>query len=89
MDKNKSKMGAWPLQDAKARFSELIKVCAKDGPQVVTVRGTEEAVIIAIKDYRELVNQHASFVEFMRTSPLKGLDLGGGRDKSPIRKVDL
>jgi len=51
-------MDAWPVQDAKARFSELLDTCLKDGPQVVSRRGTETAVLVPIEQWRRL--QHAA-----------------------------
>ncbi len=47
-------MGAWPVQDAKAHFSELLDTCLKDGPQVVARRGVETAVLVPIDDWRRL-----------------------------------
>jgi len=47
-------MHIWPVQDAKARFSELLDTCLKDGPQVVSRRGMEAAVLVPIEDWRRL-----------------------------------
>jgi len=47
-------MRVWPVQDAKARFSELLDTCLKDGPQVVARRGTETAVLVPIEEWRRL-----------------------------------
>lgn len=47
-------MHVWPVQDAKARFSELLDTCLKDGPQVVSRRGAETAVLVPIADWRRL-----------------------------------
>ncbi len=47
-------MNAWPVQDAKARFSELLDACVSDGPQVVTRRGAETAVLIPIAEWKRL-----------------------------------
>jgi len=47
-------MGAWPVQDAKARFSELLDTCLRDGPQVVARRGAETAVLVPIAEWRRL-----------------------------------
>jgi antitoxin Phd len=44
----------WQLQDAKARFSEFLDSSLKDGPQVVTRRGKEMAVLVRIEDWRQL-----------------------------------
>lgn len=42
------------MQDAKARFSELLETCLRDGPQVVTKRGAETAVLVDAKEWRRL-----------------------------------
>jgi antitoxin Phd len=47
----------WPVQDAKARFSELLETCLKQGPQVVTKRGAEAAVLVSIEEWRHLKEQ--------------------------------
>ena len=47
-------MPSWPVQDAKARFSELLATCLKDGPQMVTRRGEEAAVLVPVAEWRRL-----------------------------------
>ena len=47
-------MSTWPVQDAKARFSELLDACMTDGPQLVTKRGTETAVLVDVAEWRRL-----------------------------------
>ena len=47
-------MKKWPVQDAKARFSQLLDECLKDGPQIVTKRGAEAAVLVAVDEWRRL-----------------------------------
>jgi antitoxin Phd len=47
-------MASWPVQDAKARFSELLATCLKEGPQVVTRRGAEAAVLVPVAEWRRL-----------------------------------
>jgi antitoxin Phd len=47
-------MKTWPVQDAKARFSELLDTCLREGPQVVTRRGEEAAVLIPADAWRRL-----------------------------------
>ncbi len=47
-------MQTWPVQDAKARFSEFLDACISKGPQVVTRRGTETAVLLPIDAWRRL-----------------------------------
>jgi antitoxin Phd len=45
---------SWPVQDAKARFSELLETCLKEGPQMVTKRGADAAVLVPVSDWRRL-----------------------------------
>lgn len=47
-------MKSWPVQDAKARFSELLETCLKDGPQLVTKRGAEAAVLVPLQEWQRL-----------------------------------
>ena len=44
----------WPVQDAKARFSELLETCIKEGPQLVTKRGAEAAVLVPVEEWRRV-----------------------------------
>lgn len=44
----------WPVQDAKSRFSELIETVLAEGPQIVTRRGVETAVILPFEQWRRL-----------------------------------
>ena len=47
-------MQTWPVQDAKARFSEFLEACIADGPQLVTKRGAEAAVLVPMDEWRRL-----------------------------------
>jgi prevent-host-death family protein len=47
-------MHVWPVQDAKARFSELLDACVSEGPQIVSRRGSETAVLVPIDQWRRL-----------------------------------
>jgi prevent-host-death family protein len=47
-------MRTWPVQDAKARFSEFLNACLLEGPQMVTRRGTEAAVLLSVQEWRRL-----------------------------------
>jgi prevent-host-death family protein len=47
-------MESWPVQDAKSRFSELLDACVNEGPQLVTRRGVEEAVLVPIAEWKRL-----------------------------------
>ena len=47
-------MQTWPVQDAKARFSEFLDACLSEGAQMVTRRGTETAVLVPVQEWRRL-----------------------------------
>ncbi len=48
-------MSTWPVQDAKARFSEFLQACLTNGPQLVTKRGQEAAVLVPVSQWRQLL----------------------------------
>ena len=47
-------MHTWPVQDAKAKFSEFLEACITEGPQMVTKRGAEAAVLVPVREWRRL-----------------------------------
>jgi antitoxin Phd len=53
-------MQFWPVHDAKARFSEFLSVCLTEGPQMVTKRGAETAVLVSIGEWRRLCSHTKS-----------------------------
>jgi len=79
----------WKLQDAKNRFSEVINEAARSGPQIVTRRGRETAVIMSVEDYRCLVMPEVNLVDFLQASPLRGIEIDVERSKELGREIDL
>ena len=49
-------MKSWPVQNAKAHFSEMLNACVSEGPQVVTRHGTETAVLVSFTEWQRLNN---------------------------------
>jgi len=82
-------MRYWQLQEAKAKFSKLVKDVRKHGPQGVTVHGSAAAVLVSMEDYQQLTRQRPGLVEFLRHSPLKGVEIDTGRLDSTDRGVEL
>jgi len=80
---------AWQIQEAKAKFSELIRTAQTQGPQTITNHGQEEAVVLSKKDYDRLRGPKIGLVELCRNSPLYGVDLKIVRNKTVSRRVDL
>jgi len=64
-----SMVQTWQLQDAKARLSEVIKRAGVDGPQIVTCRGVETAVVLSIEDFRRLEAGRPSLVDYLLAGP--------------------
>ncbi|AQZ60905.1 VapB protein (antitoxin to VapC) [[Actinomadura] parvosata subsp. kistnae] len=71
----------WQLQEAKQRFSEVVRRAHDEGPQVVTKHGRDVAVILDMEEYRQLQGSQPDFKEFLLSAPdLSILDLD--RDQS-------
>jgi antitoxin Phd len=82
-------MKSWQLQTAKARLSEVIKKASSEGPQTITQHGEPTAVIISTEDYANLKKPRSGFVEFMRKSPLLGIEIDLKREQTLSRKTDI
>jgi prevent-host-death family protein len=80
-------MQKWQLQDAKSRFSELVKFVQQE-PVAITVHGMVEAIIISTKDFNKLKPQ-LTLGQFLDKSPLKGLDISFERDRSLPKETNL
>lgn len=82
-------MDHWQLQEAKNRFSEVVKKALRDGPQIVTKRGVETVVVMSVAEFRKLIRPKSDLVEFFQKSPLCGVDLDLDRDIDLGRQIDL
>ncbi len=84
-------MTRWMLQTAKNKFSEVIQQAQLEGPQLVTRRGVDTAVILSIEDFRALSGAADSdLVEFLQKSPLSSLpDELLVRQRDTGREVEL
>ena len=83
--------GYWLLQDAKARFSELVRKVRTDGPQHVTVHGRNEVVVVAAEEFRRLKGNVTgnALIEAMQASPHREIELEPRRTTMPVRDVSL
>ena len=80
---------SWQLQSAKNRLSEVVSKASTEGPQVITVRGKETAVILSIEEFRKLKAPQGALVEFFRRSPLSASGISFKRSRDAGRSVDL
>ncbi len=80
---------SWPLQDAKNRFSEVVEHALHEGPQTITRRGKETAVLVSINVFRALSASEGDLAQFFRNSPLRSADLELTRSRDMDRTVAL
>jgi antitoxin Phd len=81
---------AWKLEDAKSRFSEVVRLARSEGPQHVTVRGKDAVVVIAVEELEKLLPPKAprqGLAEFLRGLDFAELD--PTRDRDTGRDVAL
>lgn len=78
-------MRIWQLQEAKNKFSEVVEEALERGPQIITRRGMETAVVLGYEDYRRMVLERQKLSDFFRDSPLAEVELDLERDRSPAR----
>jgi prevent-host-death family protein len=86
-----AKSGHWLLQDAKARFSELVRRVRSDGPQRVTVHGRDEVVVISAEEFRRLKGDldGGALIAAMQASPHRDIDIEPNRASMPVREVEF
>ena len=92
--RSRGRPGYWPLQDAKARFSELVRKARNEGPQHVTLHGREEVVVIAAEEFNRLSGDltGAALIAVAKASPyrnVRDIELAPARVQLPVRKVRL
>jgi prevent-host-death family protein len=87
----KPRSGYWLLQDAKARFSELVRKVRSEGPQHVTVHGRDEVVVIAAEEFRRLKGSATgtALIAAMQASPHRQIDIAPARVRPPVRDMSL
>lgn len=83
---------SWPLQDAKARFSELVRQARSEGPQHVTLHGRDAVVVVDAEAYRRLTGARTGslLVAALQASPHQDIDIEPPRGiEMPVRDVEL
>lgn len=81
----------WPLQDAKARFSELVRRVRSEGPQHVTVHGRDEVVVISAEEFARLQGGQTgqALIDAMQACPYPDFEIDPPRGPMPVRDVHL
>jgi prevent-host-death family protein len=81
----------WRLQDAKARFSELVRLAHSDGPQLVTLHGRDAVVVVDADEFHRLKGERTGqlLVDALQASPHRDIEVEPRRSAMPVRAVKL
>lgn len=79
----------WQVQEAKQRFSEVLRAAEAGEPQIVTKHGEAVAVVIDIAEYRRLRGESMSFMDYLRVDAVADADIEVDRRVDLPRDVDL
>jgi prevent-host-death family protein len=78
----------WQLQEAKQKFSEVVRRALSEGPQIVTRHETEVVVVLSVSEFERLREDMPDFKEFLLSAPdLDRLDIR--REEKPARRVEF
>lgn len=89
MDHPQDKNNQWQIQDASAKFSQLVRKVETSGTQFITKRGNSIAVIMSKEKYDELIRPSKSLIDFFAEAPLIDVDLDLSRSIDLPREIDL
>jgi antitoxin Phd len=81
-----SMLQTWKLPEAKNEFNRVIENAVNSGPQIITWRGVEVAVVLSYVEYKNMIAPGKKLSAFFRESPLAGSDLDLARDKGEAKK---
>jgi prevent-host-death family protein len=81
----------WRLQDAKARFSELVRLAHSDGPQHVTLHGRDAVVVVDAGEFQRLKGARTGqlLIDALQASPHRSINIAPRRSAMPVRAVKL
>ena len=77
----------WKLQDAKAKFSELVQKAIDEGPQTVTRHGKDTVVVVSAEQFDLMKKRQINLKDLLQSAPWHELEIE--RDKSFPREIDL
>jgi prevent-host-death family protein len=82
-------MGTWQLQQAKAKLSEVIQTAQTDGPQIISQRGVNRAVVLPFDEWqRSQQSQRPSLLEILQSGPQFDLQIpprGRWKMRRPVK----
>ena len=74
----------WQIQEAKARFSEMVERTLREGPQTVTRHGKPVAVLVRADEYQRLRGGRRTFKALLASAPLDGVEIRRSRDTARV-----
>lgn len=80
---------SWQLQEARDDLGKIVEEARRSGPQIITVRGEEAAVLLSVEDYRKLAPPKETLADFLMRSPLRGSGIEIERDQDFGRDLEL
>jgi prevent-host-death family protein len=84
-------LGRWRLQDAKARFSELVRLVHSEGPQHVTLHGRDAVVVVDAAEFQRMKGERTGqlLIDALQSSPHRDVEIVAPRSVMPVRAVKL
>jgi prevent-host-death family protein len=79
----------WTVAEAKAKFSELIDRAQRKGPQTITRRGKDAAVLVSAEEWEKKTKRKGTLAEFFAASPLRNSGIDLERLDDEPREIDL
>lgn len=86
---DKNNKNVWQIQEAKAKFSQLVEEASVKGYQTITKQGEPVAVILSKKEFDKLTQSKSSLLNFFKAAPCQEIDLDIQRSKDLPRELDL
>lgn len=87
--KEKKDNNVWQIQEAKAKFSQLVADASIKGHQTITKQGKPVAVILSKKEFDKMTHSKTSFLDFFKAAPCQEIELDIRRSKDLPRELDL
>jgi antitoxin Phd len=88
-DHSKSNKNVWQIQEAKAKFSQVIKKANTSGYQTITKQGQPIAVILSKEEFDKMIQFKTSFLDFFKEAPCQEVELDIQRSKDFPREFDI
>lgn len=86
---DRDKKNVWQIQEAKAKFSQLVEDATIKGYQTITKQGEPVAVLLSKKEFDEITQSKTSLLKFFRAAPCQEIELNIQRSKDLPRELDL